>query len=189
MLLTSELDRIVNALDHGQSILFPTDTIWGIGCDATNELAVDQIFEIKNRPKNKPFVVLVDSITMLRQYVKEVHPRIETLLHYHTRPLTVIYPHKGGIARNTVGADDTVAIRVTLDPFCQDLIRHLGRPVIATSANVSEEPFPKSFQEISNEVKEKVDLIVDYRTEMGMDNEPSCIVKLSERAELVFLRD
>ena len=183
-----ELDRIVKTLDQGGVIIYPTDTIWGIGCDATNGLAVEKIFEIKNRPASKPFILLVDGLEMLHQYVDDIHPRLETLLFYHKRPLTVIYENPRNLPPATLGPDKTVAIRITLDPFCQELIGSLGKPIVATSANQSNEPFPRNFGNISFDLLQKVDYIVNYKRDEPCDQDPSVIVKLSDKSELIFIR-
>jgi len=183
-----ELDQIVKTLDDGGVIIYPTDTIWGIGCDATNPKAVDKIYSIKERPKSKPFIILVNGINMLHQYVNKVHPRLETLLSYHKRPLTVIYDYPKNLPTNVIATDGSVAIRIAQDPFCQQLIEFLGKPIVATSANKSTEPFPSNFGNISFDIMQKVDYIVHYKREDESVHDPSVIVKLSDKSELIFLR-
>ena len=183
-----ELDQIIKTLDRGGVIIYPTDTIWGIGCDATNRKAVDKIYEIKERPKDKPFIILVNGINMLHKYVHSVHPRLETLLSLHRRPLTVIYDQPKNLPSNVVAKDGTVAIRIAQDPFCQELIEHLGKPIVATSANKSSEPFPANFGSISFDIMQQVDHIVNYKRDDESEKDPSVIVKLSEKSELIFLR-
>jgi L-threonylcarbamoyladenylate synthase len=183
------LEPIISTLEKGGIILYPTDTIWGIGCDATNAEAVEAVFALKERDRSKPFVLLVSSIDMLKQYVRYVHPRVETLLAHHTRPLTIIYDKAMNLPPNAAGPDGSVAIRISQDDFCQNLIRAFGKPLVATSANISDEPFPKHFGEISSTVIERVDYVVKYR-QMEKDlGQPSVIAKLSEDEELVFFRE
>ena len=144
--------EILNALRQGDVILYPTDTIWGIGCDATNETAVNRISEIKNRQPEKGYVILVDSLKMLKQYVGEIHPRVETLLAYHSRPLTIIYDESFALASNVLAPDGSVGIRITQDPFCRELIKQLGKPIVSTSANRSGQPFPSHYGEVSSDI-------------------------------------
>lgn len=183
------LDKITNVLEEGGTILYPTDTIWGIGCDATNASAVKKIFSLKNRPIHKPFVLLVDSIDMLRDYVAHLHPRIETLLMYHVKPLTVVYEEGKNLPDISVAADRSVAIRVVVDSFCKELIGKFGKPLVATSANVSDQPFPANFGGISSDILRGVDYVVKWKQGDKMQNQPSVIVKLSDKEELIFLRD
>ncbi|NJL76009.1 MAG: threonylcarbamoyl-AMP synthase [Saprospiraceae bacterium] len=189
VLFDYEIAEAASVLQRGGLILFPTDTIWGIGCDACNEAAVEKVYALKQRDRSKPFVLLVDGLEMLRAYVEHVHPRIETLLIHHTRPLTVVYDKGVNLAPNAIGKDGSAAIRIPVDEYCLSLIRKFGKPIVASSANISNEPFPSSFQEVSQKVKQGVDFISKHRQKEISDNEPSVIVKLSDREELIFLRD
>lgn len=184
-----ELDSAVKTLEKGGMLLMPTDTIWGIACDACDEKAVQRVRDLKKRDISKPFIVLVDSVEMLKKYVQHVHPRIQTLLSYHHRPLTVIYDKAKNLAINAIASDGSVGVRIPEDDYCRDLIRELGRPIIATSANVSNEPFPSNFKSISTTILEGVDHIATHRKEELSEHEPSVVVKMSERGELVFLRE
>jgi L-threonylcarbamoyladenylate synthase len=170
MFENEKFDEILTVIRNGEVILYPTDTIWGIGCDATNEKAVERIIDIKSRRSDKGFVVLVDSIEMLKKFVKHVHPRVETLISFHERPLTVIYDEGKG-------------------PFCRELIKQFGKPLVSTSANISGEPFPAHFGEISSEIFEKVDFVVKYKQDSKDQGEPSVIVRLNEQEELDFIRE
>ncbi|MDH3651387.1 MAG: L-threonylcarbamoyladenylate synthase [Saprospiraceae bacterium] len=185
----TEVDQIIEALSHGGTIIYPTDTIWGLGCDATNELAVERIYQIKNRPKSKPFVILVSSIQMLKDYVNDVHPRLETLLSYHERPLTVIHKSSKNLPPNVIGKTGSVAVRITHDRFCCEIIDELGKPIVATSANFTHQPFPTHFGSISSELIRKVDYVVKYKQDVQATTEPSIIVKISEKSELIFVRN
>ncbi len=183
-----QLRKIATDLEAGDLILYPTDTIWGIGCDATNPTAVEKVFELKRRDRSKPFVILVSSIKMLKAYVREVHPRMDTLLSHHTRPLTVIYDQGLGLAPNAIGQDGSVAIRVVQDDFCRNLIDSFGKPMVATSANISNEPFPGNFGEISSAVISQVDHVVRFRQEEKSLGEPSVLVKVEKNGDFNFLR-
>jgi L-threonylcarbamoyladenylate synthase len=181
--------QITQTLEEDGIILYPTDTIWGLGCDATNTVAIDRIYDLKQRDKNKPFVLLVDSIDMLKEYVETLHPRLETLMLYHKRPLTVIYDKSKNLPINATAANGSVAIRVVQDPFCQQLITALGKPMVATSANISNQPFPAIFGEISSEIIQKVDYVVRHRRNDKRPKEPSVIVKYDGKGDLIFLRE
>lgn len=184
----SELDHIVRILKGGGNILYPTDTIWGIGCDATNFDAVERIINMKGNQLEQPMVILVDSIEMLHRYVSEVHPRIETLIFYHQRPLTVIYEQCRNLSPNLLDNRGAAAIRVTLDPFCREVISTLGRPLVATNAGVTKMAFPSSFADVDQEVIQKVDYVVHYKQDAVSEEYPSVIVKLTDKAELDFIR-
>ena len=186
---TDNFDNIANILADDGIILYPTDTIWGLGCDATNPVAVERVYNLKQRDRSKPFVLLVDSIEMLKEYVEALHPRLETLMMYHTRPMTVIYDEAKNLPENAVGPGGSVAIRVAHDSFCQQLIRAVGKPLVATSANISNEPFPTIFGEISSQVIQGVDYVARHRRTDKAPKEPSVIVKYDGKGELVFLRD
>lgn len=188
--MTQDYDvlSILPILESGGLILYPTDTIWGIGCDATNAEAVDRVFELKQRDRSKPFVLLVSDIEMLKEYVHRMHPRLQTLLRFHKRPLTIIYENAKNLPANCIGKDGSVAIRIPHDKFCRELIKAFGKPLVASSANISNEPFPAYFGEISSEVISGVDMVVNYRRFDKSKNEPSVIARLDDRDELEFLR-
>lgn len=183
-----EIQLILPILKNGGSILYPTDTIWGIGCDACNVEAVEQIFQLKQRDKEKGFVLLVDSNKMLHKYVAQVHPKIQNLLDYHTRPVTVIYEQAKNLPQEVVSNDGSIAIRIVQDQFCKDLIKSFGRPIVSTSANISNEPSPTHFEEVTLPIKEGVDYIVTHRQDEIKEAQPSVIVKLSKKNELNFIR-
>jgi L-threonylcarbamoyladenylate synthase len=177
MFENEKFDEILTTLKRGGVILFPTDTIWGIGCDATNDDAVQRIIDIKTRAPEKGFVSLADSIEMVKRHTEAVHPRIQTLLGYHVRPLTVIYEKGVGMASKALAPDGSVALRVTQDAFCRELIAQFGKPIIATSAN------------ISSDILEQVDMVVRLKRDNKERGEPSVIVRLNAEEELDFLRE
>ena len=189
MYLTNDsLDNISKLLELGKVILYPTDTIWGLGCDATNEQAIEKVINIKGRPPEKGFVVLVDSIEMLKNYICSIHPKIETLLAYHKRPLTVIYPEAKNLPLIACAKDGSIGIRITKDEFCKELIWATGRPLISSSANISGQAFPAHFGDIHHHILQSVDYIVNHRQEEVKPCEPSVIVRMSGKKELEFLR-
>jgi len=185
----SELDQIITVLKGGGTILYPTDTIWALGCDATSAKAVEKIRRIKEFRTKEPMIVLVDSIDMLHRHVIEVHPRIETLISYHQRPLTVMYDRCRYLASNVMNEDGAAAIRVTLDPFCRELVSKLGRPLVAYNAQSQEVDSPMGFSDVDPHILENVDYIVHYKQDQTIEKYPSVIVKLTDRAELDFIRE
>ncbi len=186
--LPDQVKNFATSLADGKTLLLPTDTIWGIACDACNEEAVRKVYRLKQRELNSPFILLVDSLDMLRQYVTYIHPRIETLLVYHLRPLTIVYPQAKNLPSISISKNGSVAIRIVQDPFCRMLINQLGKPIVATSANVGDEPFPNHFGAVSSTIIQGVDEIVPYRQDEKELNKPSVIVSFDEIGELIFLR-
>jgi L-threonylcarbamoyladenylate synthase len=144
---------------------------------------------VKERDPDKPFILLVDSMDMLKQYVRHVHPKVETLIAYHERPLTVVYDQAKNLPANAIAEDGSVGIRIPRDEYCRYLIRSFGRPLVATSANISNEPFPNNFSGISEQLKKRVDFIATHRQQERQLNDPSVIVKLSRKGDLIFLRE
>ncbi|MGV3630807.1 MAG: L-threonylcarbamoyladenylate synthase [Bacteroidota bacterium] len=179
--------EIIETLKNGGTILYPTDTVWGLGCDATNEEACRKILQIKKRPENKSFIVLVDSFLMLERYVPEFPEVCYDLADLATRPLTLIYPNARGLAPSILAEDGSVGIRITKDPLCLALIRGLKKPLVSTSANISGEKTPGSFAEISEEVKSGVDFIVRERLTESCDV-PSQIIKIGKDNSVQIIR-
>lgn len=189
MFLRDDLDEIAKTLQNGGVICCPTDTIWGLSCDATNEAAIARISDIKMRPPEKGYVVLVSDVDMLKKYVALVPPRLETLLDYHHRPLTIIYEEAENLPKSALALDGSVGIRVVRDEFCKQLIEKLGRPIISTSANVAGEPYPKNFGGISSDILQSCDYVVRHRQRETAIGEPSTIGKLDAFQELEFIRE
>ncbi len=189
MFENDSIQDITNILSNSGILLMPTDTIWGIGCDATNSDAIKKVFDLKQRDYNKPLSILVDSIAMIKDYVVEIHPRIETLLMHHTRPLTVIYPEARNLPDNLLPENRSIAIRVVKDPFCQEIIRQLGKPIVSTSANIAGQPFPAHFGEVSSAIIQGVDYVVKQRQHEKNTSEPSVIVQIDTAGELTFIRE
>ena len=169
----------------GNTILYPTDTVWGIGCDATNFEAVAKVFHLKKRAESKSLIVLVSSISMLKKYVT-VPQSVIVLLKNSKKPTTIIYENPKGFAKNALATDGTIAIRVVQDAFCRKLIKSFQKPIISTSANVSGDETPKSFQEISQPILEGVDYIVNLHEKRAF-TKPSTILKVV-RCEVQILR-
>jgi L-threonylcarbamoyladenylate synthase len=186
--MEKEVILVVDALKQGKIILYPTDTVWGIGCDATNENAVARIFELKNRPKEKSMIVLLDADTKLNKYVKEVPAVAWDLVEYSENPLSIIYPGAYNLAPNVIQADGTVAIRICKDEFCKQVIHRFGKAIVSTSANMSGQETPALFSEISPEIVKGVDYVVQYRQNDKHRAKASTIIKLQLNGEIQILR-
>jgi L-threonylcarbamoyladenylate synthase len=190
MFENEKIEEILTALKNSGVILLPTDTIWGLSADITDDSAIEKIISIKKRVPEKGFICLVDSLEMLKTYVGKLHPRIETLLHYHHRPLTVIYDAPIlPVSKHICANDGSIAIRIVQDPFCANLIKLFGKPIVSTSANVSGSPFPTGFGSISSEILQQVDFVVRYKQHTKETVMPSTIVRLSNDEELDFIRE
>jgi len=185
--MTEEVKKSVGILNKGGTILYPTDTIWGIGCDATNELAIKKVFEIKKRPSSKAMVILVAEASQLEFYA-QVPEVAWDLVEYAENPLTIVYPNAKGIARSLIAEDGTIAIRVVKAEFCKMLINTLRKPLVSTSANISGEPAPAYFDEIDDEIKSKVDYVVPLRQSEHKKSTPSRIIKLGLNGAIEIIR-
>lgn len=182
------LKEAITILNSEGVILYPTDTVWGIGCDATNELAIKKVFKIKKRDESKSLVILVDSFQMLENYVNNIPLEAVKLLKNSTRPTTIIYNNPKGFAKNVIADDNTVAIRIVKEQFCQKLINEFGKPIVSTSANISNKPTPTSFKEIEPSILSAVDYIVNLK-QNEITNSPSKIVRITSEGELEIIRE
>ena len=176
----SEIKRAVEVLRSGGVILYPTDTVWGLGCDATNEAAVKRIYEIKRRSDAKSMLTLVDSMARLQAYIDEVPDIAWELTELSEKPLTIIYSGTKNLAKNLLAEDNSIGIRVTSELFSKTLCERFRKPIVSTSANISGEPTPSNFSQISNEIKSKVDYVVDFRQDEKTMPKPSSIIKLEK---------
>jgi len=183
-----EIEKGLSCLRDGGVILYPTDTVWGIGCDATDENTVSKIFDIKRRSESKSLVILVDSIEMLQQYISTIPSKAVELVKRAKKPTSVIYNNPKGLAKNVIAADNTVAIRIAKDKFCQQLIRQFGKPIVSTSANISGEPTPTSFKEIDTTILEAVDYVVNLRQD-EVSKQSSRILRILKDGTIQTLRD
>jgi L-threonylcarbamoyladenylate synthase len=186
--MDKQIKLAVDVLKKGGTILYPTDTIWGLGCDATNAEAVAKIYEIKKRAESKSLVTLVNDIDMIGRYIREIPQIAIELLEVNDAPMTIIYPGAIGLAKNVVAEDGTVGIRIPNNEFCKQLIFRLHRPIVSTSANISGEPSPQSFKEISEEIKNSVDLIIDKSMEEESTHQASQIIKIGLKGEITVIR-
>lgn len=179
--------KVIEALQNGKTILYPTDTIWGIGCDATNEEACKRILEIKQRPANKSFILLADSFQMIEKYVPDFPAICYDLVDLAEKPLTIVYPGARGLAPSVLAEDGSVGIRLTKDPTCLALIRSMRKPLVSTSANLSGQPFPTNFQSIDPQIKSQVDAIVETRLTEELTS-PSQIIKIGLDSSVKVIR-
>lgn len=183
-----EINKTLDVLKSGGVILYPTDTIWGIGCDATNESAVAKVNEIKGRAADKSLIVLLDSDNKLQGYVTEIPDVAYELIEYAENPLTIVFSGAKNLAPNVINQDGSVGIRIVKHEFCEQLIQRFRKPIVSTSANISGQPSPQFFDEISDEIKSKVDYIVNIDQENQSRKKPSTIVKLGPSGQFEFIR-
>ncbi|MEE4116425.1 MAG: L-threonylcarbamoyladenylate synthase [Marinilabiliaceae bacterium] len=191
MMLQYSKEDINNSLDilhKGGVILYPTDTIWGLGCDATKPQAVEKVYRIKNRVDSKSMLVLIHNENMLKSYVKEVPGIAWDLIEASIKPLTIIYPGAKNLASNLLADDGSLGIRIVNDPFCEELIRRFRKPLVSTSANLSGEKAPPFFDEINEVIKEAADYVVNYRRNDMQPREASSIIKLDLNGVFKILR-
>ena len=184
-----DLRWAVEVMRRGGVVLYPTDTVWGIGCDATNAEAVRRVYEIKRRAESKALIVLVDSMAKLSGCVREVPDMAWSLVELADKPLTIIYDGARNLAGNLIAEDGSVAIRVTEERFSKALCERMHVPVVSTSANVSGEPTPKNFSEISQAIVGAVDYVVRYRQDDTAKPNPSSIIKLGINGEVKVIRE
>ena len=186
--MNEEIKKACQVMREGGVILYPTDTIWGIGCDATNEEAVRRVYEIKRRADSKAMLVLVDSAVKVDFYVQDVPEVAWVLVELADKPLTIIYSGARNLAPNLLAEDGSVGIRVTGEEFSKRLCQQFRKAIVSTSANVSGQPSPQNFSEISEEIKSAVDYIVDDRREETTQAKPSSIIKLDKGGVIKIIR-
>ena len=186
--LEQEINNTLEVLNKNGIILYPTDTIWGIGCDATNYKAVEKINKIKKRTKDKNFIVLIDDIKKLRNYVENIPEILYDLIESIDTPLTIIYPYAKNLTKNVIAKDNSIGIRITKDVFCKKLIQLFGKPIVSTSANISGEENPIYFNKISKDIINSVDYVVDLFHDRIKEIKPSTIIKLKVNGEFSVIR-
>ena len=185
---SEDIISAIEIMERGGVILYPTDTIWGLGCDVLCEGAVDKIFRIKKRERKNPLILLVSSIEMLKEYVPAMHPRLENLLAFHEKPVTVIYDHVRNLPDYLKSKDGSVAIRITKEPYSHELVERLNRPITSTSANITGQAFPKYFGEVQSDILQQVDYISQWGRDSREEREPSVIMRIDLNGELDFVR-
>lgn len=187
--MQNDIKQALEVLQKGGVILYPTDTIWGIGCDATNEAAVKRVYEIKKRADSKSMLVLMENVNLLERYMQEVPEIAYSLIEVTDKPMTIIYPAAKNLAPNLLAEDGSVGIRITTERFTQTLIQRFRRPIVSTSANISGEASPAIFAEVSEEIKKAVDYVVGYRQDDVAPARPSSIIKLGVGGEIKIIRE
>lgn len=183
-----EIEKSLEILRSGKILLYPTDTVWGLGCDATDAEAVRKIYHIKKRPDSKSMIILVSNFLMLQQYVTEVPFKAVELMEETTAPLTVIYPNARNLAYNLVPEDGSIGIRIPNDEFCRELISAFGKPIVSTSANVSGMRASSLWSEVTDYIKESVDYATTWRRDDTRIAQPSTIVKINQDGTIKTLR-
>jgi len=184
-----DVDHCLSVLEQGGTILYPTDTVWGIGCDATNPAAVQKVYSIKDRPEKKSMIVLLADEKDLLKYVANPDPSVFEFLKNTSRPTTVIYDGAVGLADNLVHEDGSVAIRIVEDKFCRHLLKRFRKPIVSTSANLSGDPTPKKFSDILNHIVTNVDYAVNYRRDDETEAQPSAVVRLNRNGSHTYIRE
>ncbi|NOQ92402.1 MAG: threonylcarbamoyl-AMP synthase [Flavobacteriaceae bacterium] len=185
--MNSEVLKAKQVLKQNGIIIYPTDTIWGIGCDATNKVAVAKIYKLKQRTETKSLIVLVDSWVMLEEYISKIPAKVSCIITGSSKPTSVVYDNPKGLAKNVIANDNTVAIRIVKDEFCKALIHQFGKPIVSTSANVSGKSAPKSFDEIEVSLLNKADYVVNLHREKTQKT-ASQIVKVDSSGKIEFIR-
>lgn len=187
-MLRDEVNKAFEVLKNGGLILYPTDTIWGIGCDATNAEAVEKVFKLKGRAEEKSLIILLDTDNKLQSYVKEVPEIAYDLIEYAENPLTIIYSGAKNLAPNVIAKDGSIGIRVVKHAFCEQLLQRFRKPVISTSANISGEPSPSGFNDISEQIIEGVDYVINLEQDDNSERKSSTIMKLEPGGLFTFIR-
>lgn len=184
-----DIEACLEVLRSGGTILYPTDTVWGLGCDATNEAAVQRLFELKQRPRNKQMILLLADERELLKWVTQPDFAVFDYLRTVSKPTTVIYDGVVGVAPSVIAEDGSAAFRIVREPFCKTLIKRLRRPLVSTSANLSGEPTPRIYADIPDAVKSGVDYVVEYRRDDAFAGAPSAVVRWSAGGQVTILRE
>ncbi len=187
--MIEDIKAALDVLQKGGVILYPTDTIWGIGCDACNEEAVKKVYAIKNRIDSKSMLVLMENAALIERYVTEIPDVAYDLIELTDKPLTIIFDGARSLAKNLVAEDGSIGIRITTEKFSSELIRRFKRPIVSTSANISGKASPSCFGEIEPEIIDAVDYVVKYRQDDLQKSAPSGIIKLGRSGEVKIIRE
>lgn len=187
-MLKEEVNKALEVLKSGGLILYPTDTVWGIGCDATNEDAINKVYQLKGRSESKSMIVLLDNENKLPSYVREVPDIAYDLIEYAEKPLTIIYSGAKNLAANLINADGSIGIRIVKHLFCEQLIERFRLPIVSTSANLSGQPAPPNFTAIDEEILNGVDYVVNWEQDSLTEHTPSTIMKLEPDGLFSFIR-
>ncbi len=186
--MKNEIKNCVEVLKKEGTILYPTDTIWGIGCDATSQKAVEKIYRLKKRLESKSLIILLADMKEISKYVKTIPDIAWDLMKNVERPLTIIYPNAQNLAKNVIAEDHSIAIRIVKNKFCKALIRAFGKPIVSSSANIAGEQPPMVFKRVSKEIVDHVDYVVKMYQDVLQEVKPSRIIKLKENGEFHIIR-
>lgn len=186
--MREEVRRCADVLRKGGVLVYPTDTVWGIGCDATSSDAVRKIYSLKQRSDSKAMIVLVNSLEMLEQYIDTIPEVAYQLIEVAVTPMTIVYDHGIGLAPELYAPDGSIGVRYTSDPFCQALCRALRRPIVSTSANISGAATARFYSEISEKILSGADYVAEWRRDDKVTAPPSSVIKLSAGGEIKILR-
>ena len=186
--MNEDIKKALEVLKEGGIILYPTDTIWGIGCDATNEEAVEKIYEIKKRDKNQSMLILLDNPGKLQAYIQDVPDIAWDLIDLADKPLTIIFDDAKNLAPNLINSDGSIGIRVTTESFSQQLCMRFRKPIVSTSANIAGQEAPQNFNEIDPEIIDMVDYVVKYRQDEQYKQTASSIIKLGSNGQIDIIR-
>lgn len=186
--MQTDIKKAIEVLKKGGTILYPTDTVWGIGCDATNNKAVSKIYSLKNRSEKKSMIVLLDDVNKIKDYVAHYPEQASDLIRDYHKPLTIVFEGAKGLAKGLIADDGTVAIRVVKHDFCKKLIKELGKPVVSTSANVSGDPTAAVFRDITDFIKSKVSYVVGFEQGNLSPATPSTVIKMDATGSYQVLR-
>ena len=187
-MIRDEINKALEVLKKGGVILYPTDTVWGLGCDATNENAVDKINKIKGRAVDKSLIVLLANENNLQSYVSEIPDVAYELIEYAENPITIVFSGAKNLAKNIINADGSVGIRIVKHDFCEQLLQRFRKPIVSTSANLSGQPTPSFFDDIDPEIINAVDYVVDFEQDNRTAKKPSTIIKLGPSGQFEFIR-
>lgn len=187
-LLKGDISNCLKVLQEGGVILYPTDTVWGLGCDATNAKAVEKLYQLKKRSDAKSMLVLVDCAGRIQNYIAEMPDIAWDLIEVSNKPLTIIYPNAKNLAHNLPAEDKSVGIRVTNESFSHQLCARFRKPIVSTSANISGQPTPLFFEEVTDEIKTACDYVVQFRQTDKEKKEPSNIIKLNADGSIQIIR-
>jgi len=187
-MLKEEVNKALDVLKNGGLILYPSDTIWGIGCDATNEAAVERIYKLKGRESGKSLIILLDNENKLQSYVREIPDLAYDLIEYAENPLTIIYSGAKNLAPGVIHEDGSIGIRIIKHSFCEALLQRFRKPIVSTSANISGKASPANFSEIDDEIIEGVDYVVNLEQNETGKRQSSTIMKLSSDGSFKFIR-
>ena len=186
--MNEDIKKAIEVLREGGIILYPTDTIWGIGCDATNEEAVEKLYAIKHRDKSKSMLILLDNPGKLQAYIQDVPDIAWDLFDLTDKPLTIIFENAKNLASNLINSDGTIGIRITNEDFSRNLCMRFRKPIVSTSANIAGQDAPQNFNDIDPEIIDMVDYVVKYRQDEMYKQTPSSIIKLGSSGEIEIIR-